>query len=78
MSKKNVDIPIPARAARNADTWVAGKAAAVPAATRRLTIDLDAELHARFKAHCAMRQTRMSTVISAFIERCVTESSSSS
>jgi hypothetical protein len=74
MSKK-IDInPRPQVAAR-ADTWV-GRPAAVPMAgqTKRLTVDVPAETHARFKAYCAMRQTRMAGEINAFIERCLAES----
>jgi ParG protein len=34
----------------------------------RLTIDLDPELHAKFKAACAMRRTRMIDEVRVFIE----------
>jgi hypothetical protein len=34
----------------------------------RLTIDIDPELHAKFKAACAMRRTRMIDEVRAFIE----------
>lgn len=75
MSKK-IDInPRPQVAAR-ADTWVGRPASAASAAgpTKRLTVDIPAETHARFKAYCAMRQTRMAGEINAFIERCLAES----
>jgi hypothetical protein len=34
----------------------------------RLTIDLDPDLHAKFKAACAIRRTRMIDEVRAFIE----------
>ena len=73
MSKK-IDInPRPQVAAR-ADTWVGRPTAAAAAGqTKRLTVDIPVETHARFKAYCAMRQTRMAGEINAFIERCLAE-----
>lgn len=72
MSKK-IDInPRPQVAAR-ADTWVGGPTAAPAGETKRLTVDIPVETHARFKAYCAMRQTRMAGEINAFIERCLAE-----
>ena len=35
----------------------------------RLTVDVPSDNHARFKALCAMRKTKMSTEINAFIQR---------
>jgi hypothetical protein len=62
------------------DDWVGrGGEATPPAAAEqgeqmlkvklaRLTIDLDPELHAKFKAACAMRRTRMIDEVRRFIE----------
>ena len=70
----------PAQPATNLESWVAGaaepsaeavpKASAGPAGgkTARLTIDLPQELHARFKATCAMNGTRMIDEVRTFIE----------
>lgn len=67
-------------AAAQLDQWVAGRdaTAAVPEAApraerpmgkvARLTIDLTPELHARFKATCAMKGTRMIDEVRRFIE----------
>lgn len=66
-------------AAAKLDQWVAGAEtqaapAAAPRAERpagkvaRLTIDLPAELHARFKAVCAIRGTKMINEVTRFIE----------
>jgi len=73
MSKK-VDIPVKPQALPRADRWVGAPQVAVGAGpTRRLTVDVPADTHARFKAYCAMRQTRMNSEINAFIERCLAE-----
>ena len=54
-----------------AETWVEGaKPVTVPpSATKpaRLTIDLPLELHARFKAACALNRTRMVDEVNTFI-----------
>ncbi len=73
---------MPQRAATPAaklDQWVSGgeeqgEAAAPPRAERptgklaRLTIDLPAELHAKFKATCALKGSRMIDEVRRFIE----------
>jgi hypothetical protein len=58
------------------DDWVerVGQGAQEPAEQQpkvkqaRLTIDLDPDLHAKFKAACAMRRTRMIDEVRMFIE----------
>jgi hypothetical protein len=66
-------------AAAKVDEWVAGRevAAAPESAPKtdrpqgkvaRLTIDLTPELHARFKATCALKGTRMIDEVRQFIE----------
>jgi len=60
------------------DQWVAGgEASAAPEVPRperpagkvaRLTIDLTPELHAKFKATCALKGTRMIDEVRRFIE----------
>jgi len=61
------------------DQWVAGEGAAQTAApdrrsqrtegkVARLTIDLRPELHAKFKAACALKGTRMIDQVTRFIE----------
>jgi hypothetical protein len=59
---------------RRVDDWVAGEAAAAPAPKvkpARLTIDLDPDLHLRFKAACVARRTTMVDEVRAFIEKWV-------
>lgn len=61
-----------------ADAWVGeGAAAGKPTGQRReasaekharLTIDLPTELHARFKAACALQGTKMVAEVTRFIE----------
>jgi hypothetical protein len=69
---------LPDKPARNVDTWVVGQdspAMPTPQATARpsdgklarLTIDLPPELHAQFKATCALQGTRMIDVVRGFI-----------
>lgn len=81
MSKTPFRMPPPKVAAVQLDQWVAigGSAdttASTAAATSgpgrklaRLTIDLPPELHAKFKAGCAMRGTRMIDEVRGFIEQ---------
>jgi len=60
---------------RAVEDWVAGAGEGSQARpTRpkaRLTIDLDAELHAKFKSTCALRGTNMVDEVRAFIEKWV-------
>ena len=73
MSKPSVFKMPPGRPAlpATAETWVEGAkpVAASPAVTKpaRLTIDLPPELHARFKAACARKRTRMVDEVNTFI-----------
>jgi hypothetical protein len=53
--------PSPIAHAEKTNTITTGKPA-------RLTIDLQPELHARFKATCALRTTRMIDEVRRFIE----------
>lgn len=81
MSSKRTGFKLPARDAQDVQGWVEGGAAPTepPAASEapakptgsqkaRLTIDLPQQLHARFKAACAINQTRMVEEVTRFIE----------
>lgn len=80
MSRPSFKMPTrPEPAAAKLDEWVAGSEvqAAPPAELRaerptgkmaRLTIDLPADLHARFKAACAIKGTKMINEVTRFIE----------
>ena len=69
---------MPPKAPQSMEEWVEGATApqAFPAAPERipsakqarLTIDLPPQLHARFKAACAMNRTRMVEEVTRFIE----------
>ena len=69
---------MPPKASQGVQEWVEGAAVpeASPAAPKRLpgakqarlTIDLPPQLHARFKAACAMNRTRMVEEVTHFIE----------
>lgn len=80
-SSKRTGFKLPAREAQNVQGWVEeGAAPAEPTAPprasaraasgkpARLTIDLPQQLHARFKAACAINQTRMVQEVTRFIE----------
>ena len=74
--------PRPVEKAAQVDQWVAGEgataapvSAAGPARVERatgklarLTIDLPPDLHAKFKATCALKGTRMIDEVRGFIE----------
>jgi hypothetical protein len=51
----------------SADDWARG-ALATPEKLARLTIDIPAELHRRFKAVCARTRTKMKEEVLRFIE----------
>jgi hypothetical protein len=81
MSSKRTGFKLPARDAQGVQGWVEEGAAreapptALEAPARptggqkaRLTIDLPQQLHARFKAACAINQTRMVEEVTRFIE----------
>lgn len=57
----------------DADKWVESRSVSKPAAPdvpmKRLTIDIPAELHTRFKIFCASRGERMADVLRRLIEQ---------
>ena len=71
---------MPQKAPQDVQEWVEGAALEVPPAApraserlpgakqARLTIDLSPQLHARFKAACAINRTRMVEEVTRFIE----------
>ena len=69
MSKKIDMSARPQVASRQADHWVGQQASPERGPTMRLTVDVPSDNHARFKALCAMRKTKMATEINAFIQR---------
>ena len=73
MSKKILMAARPQAVSPQADKWVAQQASAPPGPTKRLTVDVPEDNHARFKAFCAMHKTKMAEEINAFIERRITE-----
>ena len=80
MSKTPFRMPQrPETPAAKLDQWVAGSEGAAPPETgarpdrpvvklARLTIDLPSELHAKFKATCALKGTRMIDEVRRFVE----------
>lgn len=71
MCPKQVKIvPRPSKAKpsklEDADAWVKSRTAEK---SKRLTIDVPAELHSRLKAACALRGAKMADEIRALLER---------
>ena len=68
MSKKSVSLSMqkPAPTAR-AENWVAKSDGSER--TKRVTFEIPAELHARIKSECALRNQKMAEVFRRFIER---------
>ena len=75
MSKAAFKMP-ERRPAAQMDQWVAGagEGAKPKAKPARLTIDLEPDLHARFKSTTALRGTNMVDEVRAFIEGYVSQS----
>ena len=72
MSKKIAMNARPQVVSPQANKWVGQKASPAPGSTKRLTVDVPEDNHARFKAFCAMNKTKMAEEINAFIERRIT------
>ena len=73
MSKK-IDMDArPQVESSQADKWVGQETSPDPRPTKRLTVDVPEDHHARFKAFCAMHKTKMAEEINAFIKRRITE-----
>jgi hypothetical protein len=69
MTKKVTFGPKPVAASVTADQWVEKRAQGdSKGRLKRLTIDIPASLHSRFKTRCAMRGTRMADEIRSFLE----------
>ena len=71
MSKKIAMSARPQVASRQADQWVGQQDSPERGPTMRLTVDVPSDNHARFKAFCALRKTKMTAEINAFIQRCL-------
>ena len=75
---KRVSFSRPATARRNAEDWVSGAGAEAggPASAaeqtevpmKRLTIDIQEELHRRVKVGCALRGEKIADVVRRFLE----------
>ena len=73
MSKKVAMNARPKVVSPEADKWVRQQASSASGPTKRLTVDVPEDNHARFKAFCAMHKTKMAEEINAFIQRRLTE-----
>ena len=73
MSKKVAMDARPKVVSPEAEQWVSQKASPAARPTKRLTVDVPEDNHARFKAFCAMHKTKMAEEINAFIQHRLTE-----
>ena len=73
MSKKIAMNARPQVVSPQADKWVGQQTSSHTGHTKRLTVDVPEDNHARFKAFCAMHKTKMAEEINAFIQRRITE-----
>ena len=72
MTSKTIAFKQPAALSRPAEDWVGARAApaAAPAGpTKRLTVDVPAELHKRLKVHCANSERQISDIVRELLER---------
>ena len=76
MSKKITMNARPQVASAQADKWVGRQASPAPGPTKRLTVDVPENLHARFKAFCAMHKTKMGEEINSFIKQRIAQGNS--
>lgn len=71
MSTKTIAFKQPAAFSRPAEQWVENRSAA-PASlgpTKRLTVDVPADLHKRLKVHCANVERQISDIVRELLER---------
>lgn len=80
MAKKTAQIPSKPRQ-NNADEWVSGQTPATKevapppkTSTKRLTLDLDEDLHRRIKVACSNRGTTMVEEITKLLKKAFPES----
>jgi len=76
MSKKVNFAARPATPSPAADQWVSERAVVPPAATvpmKRLTIDLEATLHTRFKSLCAQQGLKMADELRRLLDLRIAE-----
>ena len=73
MSKKIAMNARPQVVSPQADKWVGQQALPNTGPTKRLTVDVPEDNHARFKAFCALHKTKMAEEINGFIQRRISE-----
>lgn len=71
MTSKTIAFKQPAALSKPAEEWIGTRATpAAPAGpTKRLTVDVPAELHKRIKIHCANTERQISDIVRELLER---------
>jgi ParG len=71
MTTKTIAFKQPATLPRPAEDWIGSRAqpATPNGPTKRLTVDVSADLHKRLKVHCANADRQISDVIRELLER---------
>lgn len=71
MTSKTIAFKQPTALARPAEDWVEARTRPEPAVspTKRLTVDVSADLHKRLKIHCATAERQISDVVRDLLER---------
>jgi proline-rich tail region repeat protein len=70
MTSKTIAFKQPQALARPAEDWVGARSAPTAPAgpTKRLTVDVPAELHKRIKIHCATAERQISDIVRELLE----------
>ena len=71
MTCKTIAFKQPAALSRPAEEWVGARTApsAPTGPTKRLTVDVPADLHKRIKVHCATTDRQISDIVRELLER---------
>jgi hypothetical protein len=71
MTSKTIAFKQPATLSRPAEDWVGSRASpsAPSGPTKRLTVDVPADLHKRIKVHCANTEQQISDIVRELLER---------
>jgi ParG len=71
MTSKTIAFKHPTALARPAEDWVEARTrpTSTIGSTKRLTVDVSADLHKRLKIHCANTERQISDVVRDLLER---------
>lgn len=69
MTRKQVDINPRPKASTSSDAWINKRLTEDGSLSKRLTVDVPADLHVRVKAGCALRNTNMRSIIIDLLDK---------